>query len=103
MGNDTLSNYWLRPWRKLVLASRQYPQGRANNKTKPTTFPLSLDGRGIKGEGEQDNTTNPGPSFTASLTVILALRQYPQGRANNKRKQPKNFLLIVVYIAQFLV
>ena len=26
-GNAALSNYWLRPWRKLVLALRQYPQG----------------------------------------------------------------------------
>ena len=26
MGNATLSTCWIRPWRKLVLASRQYPQ-----------------------------------------------------------------------------
>ena len=32
--------------------------GRGNNKTTPTNrIPLSLDGRGIKGEGEQDKTT----------------------------------------------
>ena len=65
----------------VILASRQYPQGRAlwarqhviadlirnpegwcvtrgNNKPKPTIFPLSLDGRGIKGEGES-KTTHP--------------------------------------------
>ena len=27
MGNATLSTCWIRPWRKLVLALRQYPQG----------------------------------------------------------------------------
>ena len=32
---DTLSNYRLRPWRKLVLALRQYAHGGANNKTNP--------------------------------------------------------------------
>ena len=138
-GHATLSNYWLRPWRKLVLASRQYPQGgrgtprhcgldpqsrgvacgAGNNKPiQPTEStsplmgeeskvrvtarktptlchseqseesrrpvpsywlqgsihrvgcdadeqvqtnlrPLSLDGRGIKGEGEQDSPTTP--------------------------------------------
>ena len=33
LGNATLSNYWLRPWRKLVLALRQYPQGGVRVKT----------------------------------------------------------------------
>ena len=33
-GHATLSNYWIRPWRKLVLASRQYPQrGNARART----------------------------------------------------------------------
>ena len=29
-GHATLSNYWLRPWRKLVLALRQYLQSKAH-------------------------------------------------------------------------
>ena len=37
------------------------PEGKGvtwgNNKTTPTIFPLSLDGRGIKGEGEKDKST----------------------------------------------
>ena len=31
------------------------------NKTTPTTFPLSLDGRGIKGEGDNDATHRHNP------------------------------------------
>ena len=33
--------------------------GRGDNKTTPTIFPLSLDGRGIKGEGEKDKQPSP--------------------------------------------
>ena len=76
-----------------------------DNKTKPTDrIPLSLDGRGIKGEGEndasassrhcgldpqsrgagragqqQDNATNPGPSFPR--------RRESTARGNNKTTQ----------------
>ena len=34
----TLSNYWLRPWRKLVLALRQYPQGGVGRRQDNTTI-----------------------------------------------------------------
>ena len=87
-GNATLSNYWIRPWRKLVprrravhrdendeeqsssalqahtLAQRDRrlvnPQGGATTRQHNRQNPLSLDGRGIKGEGEKDSTTTPG-------------------------------------------
>ena len=42
-------------------------------------IPLSLDGRGIKGEGESKTVG------VARRTVILALRQYPQGEAPDAR------------------
>ena len=45
----------------VILASRQYLQGGAYNKTTPTALPLSLDGRGIKGEGENDALHRPNP------------------------------------------
>ena len=48
-GHATLSNYWLRPWRKLVLASRQHPQGRAMvNKPAPPYSPSPLMGEESK-------------------------------------------------------
>ena len=69
------------------------------NKSKTTDrIPLSLDGRGIKGEGDSktfpppchseqsEESKNSAPHFPQ--TVILASRQYPQGGANNKTKQP---------------
>ena len=78
-GYATLSTCWIRPWRKLVadlirnpegkgmvvviLALRQYPQRGATTRHPNHQSPLSLDGRGIKGEGEQDNTLLPGPSY----------------------------------------
>ena len=37
----------------VILASRQYPQGGATTR-QHNHIPLSLDGRGIKGEGEND-------------------------------------------------
>ena len=59
----TLSTCWLRPWRKLVLASRQYPQSGVRVLTSQPNRqnPLFLDGRGIKGEGEtiQNNHQYP--------------------------------------------
>ena len=44
------SKGWAR-W-PVILALRQYPQGGVNRTKQPTKSPLSLDGRGIKGEGE---------------------------------------------------
>ena len=43
----------------VILALRQYPQGgwatRVSKSKTTAKIPLSLDGRGIKGEGEQDS------------------------------------------------
>ena len=55
--------------------------GLGDNQDNPTIIPLSLDGRGIKGEGETRQYQPPRP-------VILALRQYPQGWATIKTTQP---------------
>ena len=38
-GNATLSTCWIRPWRKLILASRQYPQCEGNTKTPTPVTP----------------------------------------------------------------
>ena len=37
-------------------------QGDTGEQEKPTIFPLSLDGRGIKGEGDSKKTPNPNPN-----------------------------------------
>ena len=41
---------------------RRETKARGDNKPKQPTDPLSLDGRGIKGEGEQDSTNHQSPS-----------------------------------------
>ena len=55
----------------VILALRQYPQGgrvTRVNKSKPTDrIPLSLDVRGIKGEG--DSKTVPSYCLEASMTA----------------------------------
>ena len=120
MGNATLSNYWLRPWRKLVLALRQYPQGRVRVTTRQTNqspsplmetfaklsgtaivcsdsqsakldFPIDsrlrgndgrfckglLDGRGIKGEGENDASHRPNSENHHSSNPYPHPKQHP--------------------------
>ena len=42
--------------RSVILALRQYPQGRATTRQHNQPNPLSLDGRGIKGEGDSKKT-----------------------------------------------
>ena len=96
MRHATLSTCWIRPWRKLVLASRQYPQGGETTSQNNRPNPLSLDGRGIKGEGENDASASsrhcgldpqsrgegwgiPTRQHNRHRPVILASRQYPQG------------------------
>ena len=68
--------------RAVILASRQYPQRGAYNKTTPTDrIHLSLDERGIKGEGAPVPDTGPEgkQDKPTPQPVILASRQYPQG------------------------
>ena len=54
-GHATLSNYWLRPWRKLVLASRQYPQGRDSQARHHVIADLIRNPEGRRGQA--DNKT----------------------------------------------
>ena len=67
--------------------------GQGKQQAQTHQYPLSLDGRGIKGEGE-NKTVPPGPSFPRRrestgwqerAVVILALRQYPQGSATTRQ------------------
>ena len=108
-GHDTLSTCRIRPprhcgldpqsrgadWAAVILASRQYPQGGVTTRQPKPPIPLSLDGRGIKGEG--DSKTVPPcviPSKTRNpqggcvVAVILALRQYPQGGVTTRQHPP---------------
>ena len=78
---------------KAVSTGRQ----QQDNTNRPN--PLSLDGRGIKGEGENDAShrhviagliRNP-EGQCHGAAVILALRQYPQGgvkQDNTNRQNP---------------
>ena len=59
----------------VILALRQYPQGGDNNINPP--IPLSLDGRGIKGEGEND-------ASASSRHCGLDPQSRGEGRGNNK-------------------
>ena len=61
-GNAALSNYWLRPWRKLVLALRQHPQGGAYNKPKPTISPSPLMGEESKARVKTMPQHRPNPA-----------------------------------------
>ena len=63
----------------VILALRQYPQGRANNKTTPTIIPLSLDGRGIKGLSQCLTLGSEGENDASHRHVIADLIRNPEG------------------------
>ena len=60
----------------VILALRQYPQGGEDNDAQP--YPLSLDGRGIKGEGENDAPASF-QSFKSPIILILKTSTPPCG------------------------
>ena len=96
--------------RPVILASRQYPQGGATTIQNNHQYPLSLDERGPKpvpvpdtgAEGENDAPASSrhcgldpqsrgegsGNNTNQHRPVILALRQYPQGRWATPRIVP---------------
>ena len=56
MKNEVLLRYKRARWHSVIEDSSIQRGGAVDGqKNKPTILPLSLDGRGIKGEGEQDN------------------------------------------------
>ena len=69
---QTNTNHIPRP---VILASRQYPQGRAHNKSNTTDrIHLSLDERGIKGEGAPVPDTGPEGKQDKPTTLAPSLR-----------------------------
>ena len=78
----------------VILALRQYPQGGATTIQHQPTNPLSLDGRGIKGEG--DSKTVPPhrhsraggkPQGGCVVAVIADLIRNPEGRQGDAGEQ----------------